>query len=58
MLPFGDYRVYAVANMDDLLTAHAEDIKTVTGLRDIKAGVVGPHERQLRDAGLFHGGES
>lgn len=36
MLPFGDYRVYAVANMDDLLTAHAEDIKTVTGLRDIK----------------------
>ena len=34
MLPFGDYRVYAVANMDDLLTAHAEDIKTVTGLRD------------------------
>lgn len=34
-IAFGRYYMYAVANMPDLLTAHAEAIKTVDGLKSI-----------------------
>lgn len=34
-IPFGMYRMYAVANIPDLLTTYAENIKTVEGLKSL-----------------------
>ena len=35
ILPYGKYYMYAVANMSDLKSTHAEAIKTVDGLKSI-----------------------
>ncbi|MDD5783178.1 MAG: hypothetical protein PUD30_10035, partial [Muribaculaceae bacterium] len=34
-LPYGKYKIYAVANMGDIATDHAEAIKTIKGLKAI-----------------------
>ena len=34
-IDFGRYRIYAVANIPDLLDSHAEEIRTVEGLRSL-----------------------
>lgn len=34
-LPYGKYKIYAVANMGDIATDHAEAIKTINGLKAI-----------------------
>lgn len=33
---YGDYKIFAVANVADLLTAHSDEISTADGLRNIK----------------------
>lgn len=35
-IPYGNYKIMAVANIPDLLTAYADDIRTIDGLRSIK----------------------
>lgn len=35
-VPYGDYKIFAVANVKNLLSDHAEDIKTIEGLRSIR----------------------
>ncbi|MDE5662762.1 MAG: hypothetical protein K2I37_01860 [Muribaculaceae bacterium] len=37
-VPYGDYKIFAVANMPDLLTEHKDDIRTIDGLRSIRLG--------------------
>lgn len=34
-LPYGKYKIYAVANMDDIANTHADAIKTINGLKAI-----------------------
>ena len=57
-LPNGVYKMFAVANIPDLLTAHSEAIKTVAGLRGIKlvwvAGDISANSEML---GFFTNGK-
>lgn len=57
-LPNGVYKMFAVANIPDLLTAHGEAIKTVAGLRDIKlVWVAGDMSANSEMLGFFTNGK-
>lgn len=57
-LPNGVYKVFAVANIPDLLTAHQEAIKTIAGLRNIKLGwVAGDVSQNSEMLGFFTNGK-